>query len=68
MFPGGTRVERVSVANGVASVELNRVPTHSSDSCGFEAEALRQTLTSLDGITDAVLREAAAQTPSEPDV
>jgi hypothetical protein len=67
LFPNGTRVERVSVdGDGVATVELNRLPDQ--DPCEFAGEALGQTLLRLDGITNMQLREAAPQTPSEPDV
>ena len=66
-LPAATRVERVSVTNGVAIVELNRLTRFGG--CGFAREALRQSLLRLDGITDVELREAAPQeVPSEPDV
>ncbi len=66
-LPAATRVERVSVTNGVAIVELNRLTRFGG--CGFAREALRQTLLRLDGITDVELRENAPQeVPSEPDV
>jgi hypothetical protein len=67
VFPPLTRVERVSVANGVATVELNQVPV-AVHSCDTALPALRQTLTGLDSITDVVLRQVEPQAPSEPDV
>ena len=67
-FPSGTRVERVSVAGGVATVELNKLPPD-GPLCEYAPAALRQTLLRLDGITDVRLREAPPQElPSEPDV
>lgn len=66
-FAGGTRVSRVSVADGTATVELNRL-TRRLGTCDFALTALRQTLTTLEGITDVEVREAPAQEPIEPDV
>ena len=66
-FAGGTRVTRLSIDDGVATVELNRL-TRPLGTCDFALTALRQTLTSLDGITDVEVRKAPAQEPIEPDV
>lgn len=68
LFGPGTRVERVSVADGKASIELNQLPDRTP--CDFVGEALGQTLVGLErGITDFELREAPPQeVPSEPDV
>ena len=68
LFGPGTRVERVSVADGKATIELNRLPDRMP--CDFVGEALGQTLVGLErGITDFELRHAPPQEiPSEPDV
>jgi hypothetical protein len=66
VFSSGARVTRVSVTDGIATVELNRVDPP-LDRCDFAREALRQTLTRLSGITGVELRQATAQASIEPD-
>jgi hypothetical protein len=68
VFANGTRVQRVTVAGGVATVELSVMPS-AEGGCDFATEAMRRTLTAIEGIDDARLRQAPAQdVPSEPDV
>ena len=67
-FPPGSRVESVSVANGVATVTVNPDSFARAGDCDFAAAAIRQTLTALPGVDSVLIRKAESQAAASPDV